>query len=248
MESFSAALRAELDAVVARYEALVRAHAEVLSSLRDRDTDALRAERDALAAENEELRAKLSASSDERGHLSRRIAELEEELQSAREQAALEQAKAEQKAALAGLYGAEMRFIEAALAKDLEGTLLLEALQYGLGGALASPPSPAGYGELKQRGLENVLAMVFRERGRKTASAPLLTRERSALVPLAEAVGCELLIPKAGERFSAASMEKVKTVSEPSEEGNVLECAMPGIKIAGNEAALVLPKVVVAAG
>jgi len=43
-ERFVNALRAELDAVVARYEALVRAHEQTLSVVREREVDALRGE------------------------------------------------------------------------------------------------------------------------------------------------------------------------------------------------------------
>ena len=56
-ETFAAALRAELDAVVARYEALVR----VLASAGGRETEALRAEAARLAAENQKLRGEADA-------------------------------------------------------------------------------------------------------------------------------------------------------------------------------------------
>ncbi|HEU4539077.1 MAG TPA: hypothetical protein VFS00_33380 [Polyangiaceae bacterium] len=88
MEPFTAALRAELDAVIARYEALARAHHEALAGvLRERAEGALRqaealaVERDALRARDVDARAKL-------GRLSARVEEAEAE--AARERARFE--------------------------------------------------------------------------------------------------------------------------------------------------------------
>src|SRR6185312_9919499 len=65
--TFAAALRAEIDAVVARYEALARAHEETLSAVRARETDALakelaeaRVDRDRLRAEAGEQKAEIA--------------------------------------------------------------------------------------------------------------------------------------------------------------------------------------------
>ena len=80
------------------------------------------------------------------------------------------------------------------------------------------------------------------------AQAPLLEREKSALPGMAAAAGCELIAPATGTKFSPQSMEKASTVSEPAEEGNVVECAMPGLRRSGTEGALVFPRVVVATG
>jgi hypothetical protein len=79
-------------------------------------------------------------------------------------------------------------------------------------------------------------------------SAPLLERERTALTALATIAGCEEIDPPVGTRFSATSMEKSGTLSDPAEEGNVLSCALPGLRRAGTEGALVFPRVVVATG
>jgi chromosome segregation ATPase len=57
-ESFVTALRAELEAVVARYEALTRAHEQTLSAVREREADGLRGEIAALRAEGERARAR----------------------------------------------------------------------------------------------------------------------------------------------------------------------------------------------
>lgn len=256
-ENFSSAMRAELDAVVARYEALVCAHLETLSALRQEADSELRHKLSALSAENEHYKAQVASLEAEKAELALRVAELvesaerlEQELQAERDRAAQldEEVKAagEQAKALQSTFAAEIRFIEAC--KGLEGTLLLEALAGALEGKAELLAKPETYGVLKQKGLDSLLSMAFRERGRKAASAPLLAREQAALPALSGAADCELLIPKTGERFSPASMEKIKTVSEPSEEGNVLDCAMPGLRLVGGEGSLVLPKVVVASG
>ncbi len=109
-------------------------------------------------------------------------------------------------------------------------------------------PTPATYAALKGRGLEVVLTQAFKERGRSIVQAPLLERERAALPGIAAAAGCELLIPSPGTRFAASAMDRASSVSEPAEEGNVVECLMPGGRRIGTEGALVLPRVVVATG
>lgn len=254
-QSFSSALRAELDAVVSRYEALVCAHNETLSALREQKNADLQKELHALAADHQKFKARVAELEEEKAELVLRVSELveslehlEKELQAAREQAELskEKARAADLAAMAlqSTFSGEIKFIEAC--KGLSDTLLLEALQSVLGDSFAFSAEPQSYGVLKQKGLDHVLSLAFRERGRKAASAPLLSREQAAISALADAAGCELVLPKMGERFSPSSMEKVKTVSEPSEEGNVVDCAMPGLRLAGSEGALVLPKVVVA--
>ena len=243
-ETFSAALRAEIDAIVARYEALVRA----LASARGRETDALRAEAARLAGENQRLSA---AATDHRAAvatLEARVGLLERSLEEARARA--QQLEGEAHAALEATlsyeeqFTGERRFVEAC--KDLAGTLLGEALAAAVGRPLE--PGSATYAALKARGLEAALVAAFKDRGRSAASAPLLERERNALAPLATTASCDLLVPTAGTRFSAASMEKASLVSAPAEEGNVIDCTMPGLRRAGTDGALVFPKVVVASG
>ncbi len=223
-ESFAAALRAEIEAVVTRYEALVASRDElaaVLTGAREaevlrRELDALRAERDGLLRELAEARAK--------------IGELE--------------AQATAASALAEQFTAEKRFVEAGA--GAAGTMLGDALRSALGREIE--PSPACYAALKAKGLEAVLIGAFKERGRSVAGAPLLERERSPLLSLATAAGCELFTPEAGTKFVAASMDKAASVSDPAEEGNVVECLLPGLRRAGTEGALVFPRVRVATG
>lgn len=250
-ESFAAALRAELDAVVGRYEALVRALAEIGG----REVEALKAEVQRAAAENERLRGEVSAREAEAARqearaaaAEKRVEELTAELARVKETAgALERAAQEAQAttlAYEEQFAAERRFVEAC--RDVAGSLLGEAIVSVAGRALDA--TSATFAVLKGKGLESTLTAVFKERGRSSAQAPLLERERAALPALAAAAGCELITPLAGTRFSASTMEKGGTVSDPAEEGNVVSCAMPGLRRAGTDGALVFPRVVVATG
>jgi hypothetical protein len=250
-ETFAGALRAEIDAVVGRYEALVRALAEAGG----RETETLRAEAARLAAENERLRADVAAQKTEAARLEEKLAaaerraeDLARELARARETAEQQEKVAQAAQAVTQAYeeqfAAERRFVEAC--RDLGGSLLGEAIAAVVGRAVDA--TSATFAVLKGKGLEATLAAVFKERGRSAATAPLLERERAALGGLAAAAGCELIVPAAGTRFSAAAMERAGSVSEPAEEGNVVSCAMPGLRRAGTEGALVFPRVVVATG
>jgi hypothetical protein len=210
-ETFAAALRAEIEALVLRYEALVRAlgrAAPAEGAAPEPDPAA-----EALRAENRRLEARVA-------DLERDLATYEAELL------------------------AERRFVEAA--RDTAGSLLGEALAGAVGRALDA--TPAAYAALKARGLPATLVAAMKDRGRSVGQASLLDRERAALDALAAAAGCELVAPAAGTRFAAAAMEKASTVSDPAEEGNVISVAMPGLKRAGTDGALVLARVVVATG
>lgn len=246
--TFAAALRAEIDAVVARYEAMARAHEEALSALRAREAEALSrdlaaacAERDRLRAEAGEQRSEIAALRAEREALSRDLAQARARAEGL-EGAAREAGEAAR--ALSEQFVAESRFVAACA--GLDGSLLGEALKVALGRDLA--PTPATYAALKGRGLEVVLTLAFKERGRSVVHAPLLERERAALPGIAAAAGCDLVLPAPGTRFSTGAMDRASSVSEPAEEGNVVECLMPGGRRSGTEGALVLPRVVVATG
>lgn len=250
-ESFAGALRAELDAVVGRYEALVRALAE----LGGREAESLRAEIARLSSENERLRGELAearAEGERRAAEStdraRQVEELRRELAEAQEKAGeLGRAAAAAQAATMAYeeqFAAERRFVEAS--RDLGGSLLGEALSTVVGRPIEG--NSGTFAALKARGLEATLAAAFKERGRSAGQAPLLERERVALPLLAAAAGCELVAPPDGTRFTAASMERAGTVSDPAEEGNVVSTAMPGLRRAGTEGALVFPRVIVATG
>ena len=246
--TFAAALRAEIDAVVARYETLARAHEETLSAVRAREKDALGKELAEARVERDRLRV-------EAGEQKTEIATLRAELQALASELALARARAEgledaareasdTARALSEQFAAEEHFVTAC--GGLEGSLLGEALKSALGRDLAK--APATYAALKGRGLEVVLTQTFKERGRSIVQAPLLERERAALPGIAAAAGCELVIPAPGTRFAAVAMDRASSVSQPAEEGNVVECLMPGGRRSGTEGALVLPRVVVATG
>lgn len=272
-ESFVSALRAELEAVVARYEALARAHEQTLSAVRERDADALRGQIAALRSEVERARAREADLSAEVSALRGQVSSLERDLASAKDEAAREReaaktalekatkaieeeqkrglkleaearAAAEAAEELQGTFAEERKFVEAC--RGLEGSLLMTALEGALGRALDKTAATSA--ALKSRGLDNVLAQAIRERGRQAAQAPLLERERSAIGALAAAAGCSLMIPDAGVRFLPGSMDKAASVSDPAEEGNVVECLVPGLRLAGTDGSLVVPRVVVATG
>lgn len=226
-ETFAAAMRAELDAVVARYEALVRAHAEALAAARE-------AERERSA---EPLKAEIKALGEQIAALKAENAALKADLERLRE-------TAEATKALEETFAAERKFVEAC--SDLAGSLLMESLKGALGRDLGLSASTLA--ALKGRGLDGVLTQAIKDRGRSAAQAHLLAREKAALSALASAAGCELITPAAGTKFAATSMDKASTISEPAEEGNVVECLIPGLRLTGTEGALVFPRVVVAAG
>lgn len=201
-DAFTTALRAEIDAVVARYQALAVAREEAL---------------------REEI-ARLTA----------RVAELEA---AARSAADVSRAMEEQ-------FLAEQAF--AAACRGLEQSLLGEAIAHAVGREIDA--TPAAYAALKARGLEAVLVAAFKERGRSVVQAPLLERERAAVAGIAAAAGCDLLSPAPGTKFSSSTMDKASTVSEPAEEGNILECLIPGLRRSGTDGALLFPRVLVATG
>jgi hypothetical protein len=246
--TFAAALRAEIDAVVARYEALARAHEETLSAVRARESDALGQELAVIRVERDRLRIEAGEQKAEIATLRAEIQAISRDLEAARGRAsALEGAAreaGETARALSEQFAAEDRFVTACA--GLDGSLLGEALKSALGREIAA--NPATYAALKGRGLEIILSLTFKERGRSVVQAPLLERERAALPGLAAAAGCELVTPTPGTRFAATSMDKASSVSQPAEEGNVVECLIPGARRSGTEGALVLPRVVVATG
>ena len=237
-ETFSAALRAEIEAIVMRYEALVSSRVEAAEregavGVRD-ELAKIRAERDDLSRELATLRVQRERLSLELDTARERIAALEAEVR----------AGAAAASALEEQFSAEKKFVAAC--DEVGGTMLEGALRGSIGRDLAA--SPALFAALKAKGLEGVLVGAFKERGRTIAHAPLLERERAPLVALASAAGCELVTPAPGTRFSASLMEKAATTSDPAEEGNVVECMLPGLRRAGTEGVLVFPRVRVATG
>ncbi len=329
--TFAAAMKAEVEAVVARYEALARAHQEALAAARDQETARLKGEISLLLSDRErsktqdtELRAQLKQSA-------ARVELLERDLAAARDlaqRAEAARAEADRKAAavateaerkVATAIGEAERKVEAAraeaqkkidtvsaegqrkladaaakqealrveaeariaearrkaelaereldstrhvadslneafaveralvdAAQGLDGTLLHEALRGALGAEWS--PSPAVYAQIKARRPDALLSLAIKDRGRQVLTTALSEREKIALRALATAAGCELIAPEHGARFSVTAMDKASTEQDPAEEGNVLECLIPGLRLAGTEGAMVFPRVVVATG
>ncbi|MDI1484792.1 hypothetical protein [Polyangium sp. y55x31] len=237
-DTFSAALRAEIEAIVMRYEALVSSRVEAAeregAGAAQGEVAKLRAERDEMSRELATLRVQRERLSLELDTARERIAALEAEVR----------AGAAAASALEEQFSAEKKFVAACA--DVSGTMLEGALRAAIGRDLVA--SPGLYAALKAKGLEAVLVGAFKERGRTIAHAPLLERERAPLAALASAAGCELVTPTSGTRFSASSMEKAATTSDPAEEGNVVECMLAGLRRAGTEGMLVFPRVRVATG
>jgi DNA repair exonuclease SbcCD ATPase subunit len=289
--TFTAAMRAEVEAIVARYEALARAHQEAISVAREQESARLKgeiavllADRERAKAQDADLRAQIKQSAARVEQLERELTitrELAQRTESARAEAErkaasaiadaerrLAETQAEAEARLAAAqrkaaeaereltstrhvadslneaFAAERALVEAA--QGLDGTLLHEALRGALGADLTA--SPAVYAQIKARRPDALLSQAIKERGRQILTTALGDREKNALRALAAAAGCELISPEHGARFSPSAMDKASTEQDPAEEGNVLECLMPGLRLAGTEGAMVFPRVVVATG
>ncbi len=254
------AMRAELDAVVTRVEAQLKQHVAATAGARREEVTALERQLAAFAArlrESEQRVADLTARLSEREQEVARMRALHDE--AAREIAALEGDRAAARAEVERLqaslremgarvqsldeqFEAERAFVAALTA--VAGTLTFDAAQLSLGQAVEA--TPACYGAIKARKPDVVLAAVVRERGRSVTRYPLTRPERDALGAMADAAGCALIEVAPGARFASTSMEKVATRPEPADEDHVLECLMPGVRLADTQGAVVHPKVVVA--
>ncbi len=266
MPDLSQALRAELDAVILRYEALVRMQHDALTAAYDRDAAALRAERDRLQERIADLTQrviKLETTLEQRddriatlqrkvdeetGRANEASARADRASAEAHEQIARLHAKldltAEESRVFADVFEPEAAFVKAC--EGIKDSLLMPAIREAAGCDVE--PTPTVYGTLKQARLDVVLTRAVRERGRTAIDRPLTQAERSALAALAQAARCDLIEPPLGARFDSELMDKLATALDPSEEGNVLACLMPGLRLAGTEGALVFPKVKVATG
>jgi hypothetical protein len=187
-----------------------------------------------LDAAREQLTLAQNELAQARSEATQRIAQVEGALREVQQEAD----------SLSEAFSSERAFIEAC--QRVDGTALHEALRQAFGAELTS--SPATYAALKARRPDAILTHAFKERGRLIAAAPLTSPERGALASLASAGGCELIEPEHGVRFSSSAMDKAMVQADPAEEGNVLECLMPGLRLAGTDGALVFPRVLVATG
>ncbi len=261
------AMRVELDAVVTRFEAQLKQHVAVTSSARRDELTALEAQHasdleraTAAEARAAELTRKLSERDAELARMkalhdeaAAEIATLHDELDAARTALAARDAEAEAMRGSLRELGTKVESLDAQFASERAfvaaltgsaGTLLFDVAQLALGQSLEA--TPACYGAIKARKADALLAAVVRERGRTVTRHALTATEREALARAAESAGCALIEVSAGTRFASASMEKVATRSEPADEDHVLECLMPGLRLAESQGAVVHPKVVVA--
>lgn len=272
-EPFVVAMRAELEAIVSRYEALVGAHQEALDAIAKQQALALQARLDVAERERAELVSRLHQRDADVARLESRATEfersiaqarasIEQERASAREVSSAAITSAEQSerqvrelearlAEVAGLakmldevFGAERQFVTSALRS--KGHPLFDAVVAALGADVQATPET--FGQLKAKRPDVVLTHVIQSRGSRVAQMPLSDDERASLQGMSEAAGCELIVPDAGTRYTSSSMDKTATLREPSEEGNVLDCMMPGLRLAGTAGAFVFPKVKVAVG
>ena len=271
--SFTQALRAELDAVIARYDAMVQSQRAALASSHEHQLQSLQSEVASLIRQRDQLEgrvneavqnlAKAEAKVEQRDA---EIALLHEKVEkerrrtneaSSRAAESLAEARlkigelsneldlvAEESRVFEEVFAGEVAFVEACL--PIANTPLSEAVREAAGIDIELAPSV--YGNLKRERLDVLLTRAVRERGRSTVDRPLSVEERIALQHMADAAGCELILPVLGVRYDADEMDKVTTASDPSEEGNVLACLMPGLRLAETEGALVFPKVKVAVG
>ncbi len=269
-------LRTQLDAVITGVEAQIAQHVAAQQGLWTRRLEACAAERDALARaldagaqELAQARAETAAMEGRAARAEAALGALQIEhaglLQSrddlvgqvkalheaqSRDARALHDLRAqlgdlgERVVALDEQFAQEKAFVEAAL--SVRGESLFDALQQHLGAPLE--PSPGCYGALKARKPDAVLLGALRERGRTVQRDPLSPDESEALESLARAAGCTLVTVSPGTRFNAAQMERASTRSDPAEEGNVLECILPGLRLVASPGSLLHPRVVVATG
>lgn len=272
-DPFATALRAELDAVVSRYEALVRAHQDALDAVSGEHLRSLQARLDQIERERAELSSAVAQRDSEIARIRARLAELETSLAQARDALDAERASARELAARAAasvqqaerrtnalearlgevsglskmldeVFDGERRFVSSC--QRAAGTLFFDAVAQALGAAVEATPEV--FGAIKAKRADVVLTHAIQDRGAKVVQMPLADTERAAMQGMAEAAGCELIVPDMGTRYSSQSMDRAATARDPAEEGNVVECLMPGLRLAGSAGALVFPKVKVGVG
>lgn len=257
--AWTVALRAQLDAVVAQFEAQLRQHVAYSQAQHARDLSGLQAR---ITDLDQSLVASRAVQSQQAAELSRLLGERERWTLEARQlqdalrarTAELDRLRAEldarddearalsaQVRSLDAQFAAERDFVAALL--SVAGTALFDAAQGALGAALDA--TPGCYGALKAKRMDAVLAGAMRERGRGAVRAALTDDERRALARAAVTAGCELVEAAVGQRYSAAAMDKAGERAEPADEGLVVACVMPGLRLAGSAGAVVHPRVIV---
>ena len=258
-KAWSVALRAQLDAVVAQFEAQLRQHVAYTAAQSARD---LAGYEGRIIELEQTLAASRAVQSQQAAELARLLGERERytlearQLQDAMRTQAAELARvrselaereeearalAAQVQSLDAQFTAERVFVTALLGAD--GSALFDAAQVALGAELEA--TPGCYGQVKTKRMDAVLTGAVRERGRSAVKSALSADEGMALAKAAVAAGCELLEPAVGQRFNAATMDKAGERAEPADEGLVVACVMPGVRLVGTAGAVVHPRVIV---
>lgn len=261
-KAWTVALRSQLDAVVAQFEAQMRQHVAYGNAQHGRELTGLNAR---ITELEQALAASRAVQSQQAAELSRllgererwtlearqlqdtlrsqtaELARLREELSERDDEA---RALAMQVQSLDAQFSSERELVTALL--GVPGSQLFDAAQAALGAALDA--TPGCYGALKAKRMDVVLSAAMRERGRSAVRSALGDDERRALARAAAAAGCELVEAAVGQRYSAGSMEKAGERPEPAEEGLVVACVMPGLRLAGSAGSLVHPRVIVGTG
>ena len=258
-QAWTVALRAQLDAVVAQFEAQLRQHVAHSNAEHARDLAGFRGR---ITELEQSLAAAHAAHAQQGVEHARLLGERERWMLEAQQ---LQDALRGQTAELAGLrdslrdrddqartlaaqvqtldaqFTAEREFVAALV--GVSGSQIIEATQAALGVALEA--TPVCYGALKAKRLDAVLTAAMRERGRSAVRASLTDDERRGLLGAASAAGCELVEAAVGARFGAATMDKAGERAEPADEGLVVACVMPGLRLAGSAGSLLHPRVIV---
>lgn len=261
-KAWTVALRSQLDAVVAQFEAQMRQHVAYGNAQHGRELTGLNAR---ITELEQALVASRAVQSQQAAELSRLLGERERWTLEARQ---LQDTLRAQTAELARLreelserddeartLAMQVQSLDAQFSSERElvtalmgvpGSQLFDAAQAALGAALDA--TPGCYGALKAKRMDVVLSAAMRERGRSAVRSALGDDERRALARAAAAAGCELVEAAVGQRYSAGSMEKAGERAEPAEEGLVVACVMPGLRLAGSAGSLVHPRVIVGTG
>lgn len=258
-QAWTVALRAQLDAVVAQFEAQLRQHVAYSNAQHSRDLAGLQAR---ITELEQTLVASRAVQSQQAAELARLLGERERWTLEARQlQEALRAQAAEaetlrealsarddeardlavQVQSLGAQFTAEREFVAALTA--VPSSALVDGAQVALGATLEA--TPGCYGALKAKRMDAVLAGAMRERGRGAVRAALTDDERRALARAAAAAGCELVEAPVGQRYSPTTMDKAGERAEPADEGLVVACAMPGLRLTGSAGSLVHARVIV---
>jgi hypothetical protein len=257
--AWTVALRAQLDAVVAQFEAQLRQHVAYSNASTARELAGLNAR---ITELDQSLVASRAVQSQQAAELARLLGERERWTLEARQ---LQDALRAQTAELARLRGelAERDDEAPALAAQVQSLDAQFAWPSGTSWrrcwacrALSSstrrrrrsarrwrrrPGATGTEGEAHGRGAGGRDARAGAERGAGCADDD----ERRGAGEGGGGGGLRAGGAGVGQRYSAATMDKAGERAEPADEGLVVACVMPGLRLAGSAGSLVHPRVIV---